>query len=44
MKYNEENYNRLYVSKMYEWKNDEWITDRNGNMILKEELAETESI
>jgi len=37
MRFNEQNYNRIHKLEMDDW-NDEWVIDRQGNLVLKEEL------
>jgi len=36
----EEKYNRHIADSMFEWHSDEWIVNRHGNLVLRQELIE----
>jgi hypothetical protein len=39
MRFNEMNYNRVHALEMHDW-NDEWVIDRNGNLVMREEYGD----
>lgn len=36
MRFNQQNYNRIHALELHDW-NDEWVIDRNGNLVMLEE-------
>jgi len=33
-------YNKFTADRLFEWEMDEWVIDRNGNLMLKQELGD----
>ena len=42
MRYNKSNYNRLSADNMYEWNDQEWIVDKNGQIRLWDDAVDNE--
>ena len=40
MRYERDNYNRLMADRMYDWDRDEWVIDKNGHLMLRDELSD----